>query len=40
LSHLQVMDHSARFWDTVETVIPDYVNRRMQLKDESIPRWR
>ncbi len=39
LSHLRVMDHSARFWDTVETVVPDYDTLRKQLRDESIPRW-
>ena len=25
LAHLRVMDHSPRFWDTVATVVPDYV---------------
>ena len=39
LSHLRVMDHSARFWDTVATVVPDYAELRGQLKDEAIPRW-
>lgn len=39
LSHLRVMDHSPRFWDTVRTVIPDYAELRGQLKDELIPRW-
>lgn len=39
LSHLRVMDHSARFWETVESVVPDYGTLRRQLKDESIPRW-
>ncbi|AMM25206.1 M48 family metallopeptidase [Variovorax sp. PAMC 28711] len=39
LSHLRVMDHSARFWDTVETVVPDYNTLRKQLKDEAVPRW-
>jgi len=39
LSHLRVMDHSARFWETVESVVPDYGTLRKQLKDESIPRW-
>lgn len=33
LSHLRVMDHSARFWDTVRTVVPDYVELRQQLKN-------
>lgn len=39
LSHLRVMDHSPRFWDTVATVVPDYAQLRGQLKDEAIPRW-
>ena len=39
LSHLRVMDHSPRFWDTVRSVVPDYVELRSQLKDEAVPRW-
>ncbi len=39
LSHLRVMDHSPRFWETVATLIPDYHERRGQLKDDAIPRW-
>ena len=39
LSHLRVMDHSPRFWDTVRAVVPDYAELRGQLKDQSIPRW-
>lgn len=39
LSHLRVMDHSPRFWDTVESVMPDYQQLRRQLKDEPVPRW-
>ncbi|MDO8280988.1 MAG: SprT family zinc-dependent metalloprotease [Burkholderiaceae bacterium] len=39
LSHLRVMDHSPRFWDTVRTVVPDYAELRDQLKDELLPRW-
>ncbi len=39
LSHLRVMDHSARFWDTVRSVVPDYAELRGQLKDDSIPKW-
>ncbi len=39
LSHLRVMDHSPRFWDTVRTVVPDYAELRGQLKDESLPQW-
>jgi predicted metal-dependent hydrolase len=39
LSHLRVMDHSPRFWDTVRTVVPDYAALRGQLKDDAVPRW-
>ena len=39
LSHLRVMDHSPRFWETVESVVPDYELLRRQLKDEAVPRW-
>jgi len=39
LSHLRVMDHSPRFWDTVRNVVPDYASLRGQLKDDTIPRW-
>jgi predicted metal-dependent hydrolase len=39
LSHLRVMDHSPRFWSTVESIMPDYVQRKGMLKDEAIPRW-
>ena len=39
LSHLRVMNHSQRFWDTVATVMPDYPALRRQLKDQPIPRW-
>jgi len=33
LAHLRVMDHSPRFWDTVGTVLPDWRQRRSQLRD-------
>ncbi|SFN25207.1 M48 family metallopeptidase [Variovorax sp. OV329] len=39
LSHLRVMDHSPRFWETVESVVPDYHQLRRQLKEEQMPRW-
>ncbi|HUR90073.1 MAG TPA: SprT family zinc-dependent metalloprotease [Ramlibacter sp.] len=39
LSHLRVMDHSPRFWDTVASVVPDYAQLRGQLKDEALPPW-
>jgi predicted metal-dependent hydrolase len=39
LSHLRVMDHSANFWNTVGTVVPDYQQLRAQLKEDAIPKW-
>ncbi|HWI80883.1 SprT family zinc-dependent metalloprotease [Ramlibacter sp.] len=39
LSHLRVMDHSPRFWQTVSTVVPDYPQLRAQLKGEALPPW-
>jgi predicted metal-dependent hydrolase len=39
LSHLRVMDHSLRFWETVRTVMPDYAELRGQLRDVPVPRW-
>ena len=39
LSHLRVMDHSPRFWDTVRSVVPNYADLRRQLKVDNAPRW-
>jgi predicted metal-dependent hydrolase len=39
LSHLRVMDHSPRFWETVQSVLPDYAQLRRVLKDEPLPPW-
>ena len=39
LSHLRVMDHSPRFWDTVATVMPDYASLRNELRDDPVPPW-
>ena len=39
LSHLRVMDHSPRFWDTVRTVMPNYAELRGQLKEHPLPAW-
>ena len=40
LSHLRVMNHSPRFWDTVRSVVPDYALLRARLKDDqNLPRW-
>lgn len=38
LSHLRVMDHSARFWAIVESVLPGHAALRRQLKKEVMPR--
>ena len=39
LAHLRVMDHSPRFWSTVESIMPDYAQRKGMLKDEAVPKW-
>jgi predicted metal-dependent hydrolase len=39
LSHLRVMDHSPRFWSTVESIMPDYAQRKTALTDETLPTW-
>ena len=39
LSHLRVMDHSPRFWDTVGAVVPNYAQLRGELKELPIPSW-
>ena len=35
LAHLRVMDHSPRFWAAVEQVMPDYAQRRRQLRQSA-----
>ncbi|WP_137895279.1 SprT family zinc-dependent metalloprotease [Ramlibacter sp. 2FC] len=39
LAHLRVMDHSPRFWDAVGSVMPDYAERRGQLREAVVPPW-
>lgn len=39
LSHLRVMNHSPRFWQTVGSVMPDYPQRRKKLRDPTAPLW-
>jgi len=35
LSHLREMNHSPRFWNTVQSIYPEYVNARKTLRDHS-----
>ena len=39
LAHLREMNHSAAFWRTVASVVPDYAALRRCLRDEPAPRW-
>ena len=39
LAHLREMNHSPRFWQHVEENLPEYADRRDQLKGELVPRW-
>lgn len=39
LSHLRVMNHSPQFWETVESVVPDYAKRRRVLREQILPPW-
>ncbi len=39
LSHLRVMNHSPQFWETVESVVPDYAKRRRVLGEQMLPPW-
>lgn len=39
LAHLREMNHSPRFWQHVQDVLPDYAERRGELKDEALPGW-
>lgn len=39
LSHLQVMDHSPKFWAVVASVCPDYAALRAELRAQPTPDW-
>jgi predicted metal-dependent hydrolase len=37
LAHLREMNHSAAFWDVVRSVLPDYEQSRLALRDGQVP---
>jgi predicted metal-dependent hydrolase len=37
LAHLREMNHSARFWDVVRSVVPDFERTRLALKTDVLP---
>lgn len=39
LSHLRVMNHSPRFWETVKSVMPDYALHKQVLREQTLPPW-
>ena len=39
LAHLREMNHGPRFWQHVQAVLPDYAQRRGELRDEALPQW-
>ena len=40
LAHLREMNHSPRFWNLVESVVPDVSAAQRLLKDTVLPAWR
>jgi hypothetical protein len=36
MSHLEIPNHSKRFWQKIESVLPDYKKRRKWLKDNGL----
>lgn len=36
LAHLREMNHSPRFWEVVESAVPDYKTARQTLKTQSL----
>lgn len=39
LCHLRYMNHSACFWDTVRSVVPDYAALRAELRQDAMQHW-
>jgi predicted metal-dependent hydrolase len=33
------MDHSPRFWSTVQTLVPQHARLRAELRDDALPHW-
>jgi len=39
LAHLHEMNHSPQFWQQVQSVLPDYAERRRHLRGAHLPDW-
>ncbi|MDR2153500.1 MAG: M48 family metallopeptidase [Burkholderiaceae bacterium] len=39
LAHLHEMNHGPRFWQHVQAVLPDYADRRNELRNQSASNW-
>ena len=39
LAHLREMNHSARFWDVVRSVVPEYESAKAELSKEALATW-
>jgi predicted metal-dependent hydrolase len=37
LAHLREMNHSPAFWDVVRSVLPNFEQARVHLRDEVLP---